>query len=202
MNHSKLKIAAIGLSLLIGLITTALWLSRPTSPKRCIYDPYLPVGIFNQNQGRVVTEFYSAMQEEPFSCLDKDVEAYRFLLIPSFEPPACIRVWREGHQKYLELRQLSSVGTPQYGAKDMKPSVIRPLTEEEWNHFQQSLKEANFWSMSTRDGELIGIDGASLLLEGKRHSKYHVVYRRFPEDQNFLRACSYLFEISGLKIRQ
>jgi len=56
--------------------------------------------------------------------------------------------------------------------------------------------------MPTEDVKPMGLDGASFLLEGKKPRQYHVVDRWFPEDRNFLNASGYLFEISGLQMRQ
>src|SRR5688572_30154993 len=113
MKRITLRLAVTVLTFIIGLAVAGLWLSKSTTPKKCIHDPYFPAGAFSQRIDRKdwITEFYSALQEQPFSCLDDDIEAYRFLFIPSFEPPASIRVWREGGQRFIELRQLSRVGT-------------------------------------------------------------------------------------------
>jgi len=199
MKQIPLKLATIVLTLIVGL-AAVLWFSKSSNSKGCIDAQYFPEGAFSKREGRLnwITEFYSAMQEQPLSCLHEDVEAYRFLFLPSFEPPASIRVWREGDRKYIELRQLSSIGSPQNGAKDMRATETRALTEKEWRHLLELLEKANFWSMPTEDEKPIGLGNASFLLEGKKPRQYHVVDRWFPEDQNFLNACDYLFEISRL----
>ncbi|MBA2340923.1 MAG: hypothetical protein H0V88_11045 [Pyrinomonadaceae bacterium] len=200
MKHITSRIVIALLTFIIGT-AAAFWFYQSTSSKRCAYDNYFPVGAFSQSDRKVewITQFYSAMMESPLSCLDEDTEAYRFLFLPSFEPPASVRIWREGDQKYIEVKQLSSVGLPQYGAKDLKVNVTRSITEQEWDRFQELLRKTNFWSMPTEDGR-IGLDGASFLLEGYKSGQHHVVNRWLPEDQNYLDACSYLLEISRLEM--
>jgi hypothetical protein len=204
MRHITFRPAVAVITFCIGLIAVALWVSQPSAPKRCASDGYFPVGVLSQSTGKVERfgRYYSAMMEAPLSCLDEDIEAYRLLSLISSEPPASVRIWRRGDRKYIEVRQLSSVGMPQYGAKDLKVNVTRLLADNEWNHFQELLEKSNFWAMPTEDGKPVGLDGASFLLEGKKPHRYHVVDRWFPEDQNFLNACGYLYGISGLAMKQ
>jgi len=119
--------------------------------------------------------------ETPFSCLDERTEAYRFLIVPSFDPPASIRISRDGNQKVMVVRQLSSEGLPQNGAKDLKVNVTRPLTDVEWNHFQELLGKTSFWSMQAADNRPAGLDGATFLVEGHRPNDYHAVVRWSPK---------------------
>src|SRR5437762_2000706 len=113
MRQTTLRIAIAMLTFLVGLSATAVWLKRSHVPKRCVSDSYFPGGVLSQHEGKakLLGEYYSAMMESPFSCFDKDVEAYRFLLLPS-EPSISIRVWRAGEQKYITVKQLSSIGYP------------------------------------------------------------------------------------------
>jgi len=131
MKHITLRLAVTVITFFIGIVAAALWFSQSSAPKKCASDSYFPVGVLSQSPGKVdqLGKYYSAMMESPFLCLDEDIEAYRLLLLASFEPPASIRVWREGGQKYVEVKQLSSIGIPQYGAKDLKVNVTRPLTD-------------------------------------------------------------------------
>ena len=196
MKHITLKLAVTVLAFFVGVTATALWPAPSTSPKICLYDSYIPIGTLSPWDSKYITEFYSAMLEQPFSCLDENTEAYRLLYVPAFETPASIRVWRDGGRKFIELRQLASIGMPQYGAKDMKKIVTRPLSEDEWDRFYRLLEKSNFWSAPTQGGRA-GLDGVGILLEGKKEGKYHAVGRRLPEEQNFVDMCNYLLEISG-----
>jgi hypothetical protein len=204
MKRTTLGVAVATLTFLIGFSATAVWLNRSHAPKRCVSDSYFPGGVLGRPEGKakLLGEYYSALMESPFSCLDEEAEAYRFLFMPSFDPAISIRVWRAGGQKYITVKQLSGIGYPPGEAKDLKVNVTRSLTEQEWNRFQELLAKSDFWSMPMADVKPSGIDGANWLLEGKKSGKYHVVDRWMPEDQNFLDACGYLFEISGLKLKQ
>jgi hypothetical protein len=193
MKRITLRVAVTIFTFLLGIGIVSLCLAK--FPRRC-GDAYVPAEAFNRRESEGIAEYYSSMQEWPFSCLDEEVETYRLLFIPSFETPASIRVWQEGGRKFIELRQLASARRPRGGAQEMQKTITRPLSEEEWGHFVGLLEKSGFWAMPTREGD-IGLDGASFLLEGQKDGRYHVVCRWSPTDGNFLDACGYLLEISG-----
>jgi hypothetical protein len=199
MKHFALRFSIVLLTLSIG-IAVALWFKHRSGPRNCSDANYFPIRVLGPGERRAewVGKFYAAQMEFPFSCLDENVEAYRLLFIPSFKPPAAIRIWRQGDQHQIAVKQLATEGLPEFGAKDLIVNITRPITIDEWNHFQELLKKSNFWSMTSADVRERGLDGATFLLEGKRSDQYHVVDRWSPEDQNFIDACIYLMEISKL----
>jgi len=203
MSKRTIQIAAFVLLLFIGMTVAALWRRQSPAQKQCVDNIYFPAGALGLQQYKAarIQAFYSAMMEPPLSCLDERNETYRFLIVPSFEPPASMRISRDGTQKVMVVRQLSSEAIPQNGAKDLKVNVTRPLTDVEWNHFQELLGKTSFWSMQAADNRLAGLDGATFLLEGHRPNEYHAVMRWSPEDQNFLNACDYFFELARLEWR-
>jgi hypothetical protein len=201
MSNRTIQIAGCVLLLLIGVTVVALWHRQSPTQKQCVDNIYFSAEALGLQQYKAarIQAFYSAMMETPFACLDEPTEAYRFLIVPSFDPPASIRISRDGTQKVMVVRQLSHEGLPQSGAKDLKVNVTRPLTDVEWNHFQELLGQTSFWSMQAADNRPAGLDGATFLLEGHRSNEYHAVVRWSPEDQNFLNACDYFFELARLE---
>ena len=201
MSKRTIQITACVLLLLIGLTVAVWWRRQSPAQKQCADNVYVSVeGLgLRQEQAARLQAYYSAMMETPFACLDERTEAYRFLIIPAFEPAASIRISREGNQKLMVVRQLSSEGVPQNGAKDLKVNVTRPLTDSEWNHFQELLGKTSFWAMQAADNRPAGLDADTFLLEGHRPYEYHAVLRWSPEDENFLNACDYFFELARLE---
>jgi hypothetical protein len=177
MPRCAIQIAACALTLLIGVTTGGCLHRQSPAQKQCLDNVYFPKEVLSLRPDRAarLQAYYSGMMESPFSCLDERTEAYRFLIVPAFEPPASIRISRAGTQKVMVVRQLSSEGVPQNAAKDLKVNITRPLTDVEWNHFQELLGKTSFWSMQAADNRPAGIDGATFLVEGHRPNEYHAV---------------------------
>jgi hypothetical protein len=201
MSKRTIKIAACVLLLFIGVTVAALWRRQSPAQKQCLGKIYFSAEALGlqQNKAARIEAFYSAMREAPFSCLDERTEAYRFLFVPSFNPAASIRISRDGTQKVMVVRQLSDEEISQNGALELKVDVTRPLTDSEWNHFQELLGKTSFWSMQAADNRPAGLDGATFLLEGHRPNAYHAVARWSPEDESFLNACEYFLELARLE---
>jgi hypothetical protein len=208
MKRMAVRLVVPALTFLIGMAAATVWFQKPY--KRFADDIYFPVGIFLPREGGMnwVVKFYSsglaAMQEPPISTLEGDgVEVYRLLYLPAFEPPVAIRLWRDGGQAYMSVKQLSAPGGAVNGEavfpKTMKVNATRPLKTEEWARFQGLLKNANFWTQPTEGGRQPGLDGANFLLEGYMRGQYHVMDRWTPEEDEILQLSDYLFEISGLE---
>jgi len=198
VSRPTIQISACALTLLI-VSTAACWL-RQSPAQQCVDNVYFPKEMFILQQDRIarIQAYYSGMTETPFSCLDEGTEAYRFLFIPSFDRAASILISRQANQKVMVVKQLSSEGVPQNGATALKVNVTRPLTDGEWDHFQELLAKTSFWSMKPED-DRAGLDGATLLVEGRRPNEYHAVVRWSPEDQDFLNACDYFLELGRLE---
>jgi hypothetical protein len=155
--------------------------------------------VHDERRSAWLSKYYAAQLEQPFTCFEDQAEVYRLLYAPSFEYPTSIRIWREGNQYQMAIKQLSTENPLEASPKDLILNVTRPITVEEWNRFQELLKKANFWSMQSPDMREQGFDGISLLLEGKNDGKYHAVFRWTPEnEEDFVTLCGYLVEITKL----
>jgi hypothetical protein len=209
MKKIAVRVIIAILTFIIGIAVAGIWFSKPN--KRFADDIYFPVGVFSPHEDGMnwIAKFYSsslaAMQEAPLSFIkDKNIETYRFLWLRSFHPPVSIRFYRANNQSYMVVKQLSGVGVPENGEanfpKTLTVNETRPVTEAEWQRFQELLKKSGFWSIPTEDGKPIGLDGAGWLFEGVKSGQYHVVDRQSPEQGDFREACVYLLRISGVKI--
>ncbi len=208
MKRMAVGLIVPALTFLVGVAAATLWFQPPY--KRFADDIYFPVGVFHPREGgrNWLVRFYSgslaAMREPPISTLrGEEAEVYRLLYLPAFGPPVAIRLWRDGGQAYMSVKQLSAPGVAADGEvvfpKTMKVNATRPLKAEEWARFEGLLKNANFWTQPAEGGREPGLDGANLLFEGYRRGQYHLMDRWSPQEDEILRLSGYLFEISGLE---
>src|SRR4030095_3525037 len=198
MKYITAKIGLIALIVCIG-VATLYFFRHPKSRNKCKYDDsYFPTGILGRWEKRreFIIKLYSAMMEAPLVCQGDEIEVYRFLFTPPFDPPISVRIGRDKEQKYIVVKQLSSTGEPLNGAKDLRVNVSRVLTEEEWLNFQERLQRADFWYLPVESGEESIIDGAGFMFEGKKGNQYRIVKRVYPVEQNLSYVFGYLIEIS------
>jgi hypothetical protein len=209
MKRITTKFAVAVLTFLVGITAAAIWFGNPH--KQFADDNYFPAGIFGPHESELnwIRKFYSsslaAMQEPPlFPLKDKNVETYRFVWLRSFHPPVAVRLWKAGNQSYMSTKQLSNVGVPINGEaifpKTLAVNETQSITNEEWAHFQDLLKKAEFWPMPTIDETPIGLDGSGWLLEGVKQDQYHMVHRQSPEQGAYREVCIYLLRVSRVKI--
>ncbi|HEX6043575.1 MAG TPA: hypothetical protein VFZ22_03745 [Pyrinomonadaceae bacterium] len=197
----RLLVAVVTLSLGIGL---AVYLKRRAHQKRCSGSSYFAAPLFaegNDRKSEFLRRYLAAQQEPGFSCLDEKIEAYRVLYLPAFDYATSVRIWRDGDQYLMTIKQLEDEWTPLDHAD--KPARIRlnttrPLTALEWTHFKEQLVTANFWSMPLADPNTIGLDGVSCTLEGKRGGRYHVVFR-WGDEPGFMDACRFLLQLAKVE---
>lgn len=196
-----LVVAALTLALGIG---AAAYLKQRSRVRRCAQASYFPTGTLRQDRrAEWNTKYYAAMLEQSFTCFEDDEEVYRLLYLASFEYPTAVRVWRNGTQYQIAIKQLSAELATEAGPEDLTYNVTRSLTAEEWNKIQELVNKASFWSMQSVDVRDLGLDGATYLLEGKKDGKYHVVDRWSPDNhEDFLELCGYLVELTKLFPKQ
>lgn len=192
-----LVVAALTLAAGIGV---AAYLKQRSRVKRCAQASYFPNGMLRQDRRTEwKTKYYAAMLEQPFTCFEGDREVYRLLYLASFEYPTSIRIWNDGNQLRMAIKQLSAELATEAGPEDLTFNVTRSLTAEETFKFYDLLNKSNLWSMHSMDSREPGLDGVSFLFEAKKDGKYHVVDRWSPEnDESFLEFCGYLIEITKL----
>ena len=198
----RLLVAVVTLSLGIGL---AVYLKRRAHDKRCSESSYFAAPLFSEGDERrsvFLRRYLEAQQERGFSCLDENIEAYRVLYIPAFDYPTTVRVWRDGDQYQMTIKQLEDDWVPSLNGEN-KPATIRfnttrTLTAAEWRQFKERLAIANFWSLPPADPDSIGLDGVLCTLEGKSAGRYHVVFR-WGDETGFMDACGYLLRVAKVE---
>lgn len=152
---------------------------------------YFPVGSFRgypSSPGFAETRYayhLAAMGEPSLWCgASQDTETYRFLWLRSFHDYVAVRIYRRGGVYGLEavvLRQDEYEHVPGQAPRVTKGQVSKRVTKAlsaaQWRHLLAALDEARFWHMRTTTLDLIGIDGADWVVEGRRAGQYHAASR-------------------------
>lgn len=119
----------------------------------------------------------SAMQEPSLLCdASEDTETYRFLWLRTFHEPVAVRIYRRGDRYGLEAVVMDGQGG--YEPGQISKRVTKELSLAQWRRAVAALEEVQFWRMRTTTSDLIGIDGAKWIVEGRRGGRYHVAVRR------------------------
>ena len=86
---------------------------------------------------------------------------------------------------------------------DRKADIIYnrniPLSDEEWNQYEQLIAKANFWKLPSNidDGSS---DGAQWIIEGHLNNRYHFVnYHSYRPDGDYKKLGVFLIRLSGLQ---
>ncbi|HEO65816.1 MAG TPA: hypothetical protein ENI73_08090 [Spirochaetes bacterium] len=155
---------------------------------------YFPKNTFS----KYVTNWYSEVlkrMNEPilYTLIDKNIETYRFTLIPSFYPALSIRVYQSGEKKVLIVKELSEAGG--YDLGELKHNVERQLLKKEWQNILVHVKRSSYWFLKTKIDDL-GFDGEEWIMEGVKSGKYHVVDRWSLDEGSYRDFCDYLLKLS------
>jgi hypothetical protein len=179
---------------------------KATSPQSGQQD--FPVGVFEENgqlssgKENWYSYFLTALGEPSLweTAKANDIPAYRFLLI-----------W---NARGLSVRlTLCGDGTGRLEGKlvtfnpgksiDAKDPVA--VGRDQLQQFAWLSQKTDFWSMKTEethDKNIYQLDGAQWVLEGTRNRTYHVVDRWSPRGTECERLCTFLMELSPVKLDQ
>lgn len=158
-------------------------------------------------------------------------DVYRFLWLRSFNLPLCFSLHKDGGKVWLSIKELDRhpkymdqvwskfVPPPRDSTEKYVPPVIdsivkvdrsaniilnetKDLSLDEWNTFEELIKQCDFWNMeSTKMGER-GLDGSEWVMEGHLKNKYWFVEKWAPDNNTNYRKCGeYLIKLSALNER-
>ena len=129
-------------------------------------------------------------KEPALNSLGNEVESrYRLVLMPSFDKPVVVRVWRSGNQSFLISKRTDVKGV-------VDETNSRSLSEDEWKGFINLLKRVDFFGTPARINEDPMPDGATWTLEGSSNGLYRNVQRIAPT-KDFEESCTYLLRLAG-----
>ena len=121
------------------------------------------------------------------------------VLLPTFDAPITVRIWRSGKQHFLITKRtngLGGFGMDKFGKLSYEKT--RPLTEDEWNMFIKLLDESSFWDMPSLARNIPVTDGASWFIEGVHNKNFHEVLRITPSKE-FEEVCVYFLKLTGFE---
>ncbi len=209
MKKISLQIFLALLTILIGVSFTAfLFLNRklPDVPipesQKLRNSHFIPDSEFSGNQKKFwETVLLSRFNELPLAAYsDTADEAYRFVLLPTFDAPVSIRVWRSKNEYFMTTKKTNGEGG--FGMKKFGKLTFaktRPLTEIEWSAFLNLLDNSMFWDLPYTDKKDEPVeDGASWIIEGYYNRNYQIIDRITP-NKDIAKACVYLLKLSGLE---
>jgi len=209
MKYISFRLFIALLTFFVGVTLTAFWIFNNKIPNVPIpkseelrasnfaFDSQIPLSekIFWEKE--ILKRFKETRLEK---LPDSTDESYRLVLLPTFDAPVIVRVWRSGNERFLITKKLSGEGG--FGLKNfgkLSYEKKRPLTEEEWVTFVELLDQAYFWDMPSLDKDDVpAVDGAEWVVEGAKDKMFHEVNRITPNTE-FRAVCNYLLKLSGLE---
>jgi hypothetical protein len=144
----------------------------------------------------------SAMEEPNIAMLakkDRAATVYRFLWLPSFHNPISFRFVKTDKEVVLHAARLNGTGGAQPG-RILARKTVR-LNRAHWERIASHLEKAQFWTLPTIKRPPFGetaLDGDTLVVEGVKDGKYHVVIRQQSTGGDFVDLCQAMLFMSGI----
>lgn len=77
------------------------------------------------------------------------------------------------------------------------------VDKKSWLEFKSTLENANFWDISPIEKtDIVVMDGATWILEGKKNDLYHVVFRVSGKNKEIGNICLHLLQLSNMKLKR
>ncbi len=129
---------------------------------------------------------------------DKEVEAYRCVMIPARYPRFVVRAVRlKGRARLIAKAALYSPATGRYTDSRFLPPGL--LTAEQWQALADTVDQSGVWEAEPFPGSDGSLDGAMWVVEVRRGDRYRVVIRENLGAGDRVRAvCLRLFALSGM----
>jgi hypothetical protein len=149
-------------------------------------------------------EYYAdlldAFGEEKLGLLGSYNEAYRLIWSRSFTNPVLL-VFQKADKEMVVRWKVLSNSSDDITSEKIIASGEKILTLSDWEKLKQTVKNMEFWNLSTEDNNDLGVDGDTLLLEGRCEYKYHLVTRWSPNEMNGFRiGCNNMLRLAEAKI--
>lgn len=167
---------------------------------------YFPVGSLDTEPRRheILANWFSKylwrMQEPSLADLSRrsDFHGYRFLWLPTFHEPVCIRLEIDPKGAgVLTLKKTSGQGG--YFPGKLVVNESRALPRQTADSFLKHLGQARFWGAGIARVEQ-GLDGSEWIIEGAKSRCFRVKHEWSPKTGAFREAALFLLELSGMEI--
>ena len=172
-------------------------------PSQKLYDSNIAFDyqIIDEDKTLWLNDVLGRFKEKPLESLADSIdETYRLILLPSFDKPVSIRIWRVGNEKFLTVKRLSGINgyRPEEMGK-LTSEKKRALTEGEWQDFTRLLNDSFFWGLPLIDRTDEPVpDGALWIVEGNKNKTYHEVQRLTP-NKEVKETCNYMLRLASLE---
>lgn len=206
MKRISIRLLLALLTFFAGISVTAIWMlyQKPVNvpiPKseelwaaESVYDSQIPKARKQFWEKEILKRFKEVPLEKT---VDSANETYRMVLLPTFDAPIMVKIWRDGDSYFLMTKKtdgMGGFGLDKFGKLSFEKT--RTLTVNEWNDFIKLIDESMFWQMPPYIEEMIVADGALWVIEGQMKNRHQEVRRILPTEE-FQASCTYLLRLSG-----
>lgn len=135
------------------------------------------------------------MAEPSLSCGRFVPQTYRFVVVPTWGPPAAVRI------TVTAAPRLSAVVLSGQGGYDPgRPKAVaaRFLGNAERDELLDAISRADFWNLPAQDLGHRGMDGSEWLVEARVGDRYHVVNRWSPTEGAYHALCLAFARLGGV----
>jgi hypothetical protein len=116
-----------------------------------------------------------------------DYFVLRALYLPTWGRPVAVRIEKRAGDVVYRSVMLSGSGG--YDPGKIKKTTTRHLSKAEFETFLRELENSGFWALAPHD-DVLGLDGAQLIIEAVKDGRYSLVERWTPEHQSSERKLS------------
>lgn len=137
-----------------------------------------------------------ALREEKLYQKKTDNEIFRFVFLPTFSSPICIRVEKKNNEYILTSKKTNGQGGYETGKLVYK--IEKKITETQWNELMKKVNSINKWEVFYDEDRLLGFDGSRWIFEYLNPEGYKIRDVWSPSDE-FYHLGIFLFNLSGIK---
>lgn len=142
------------------------------------------------------SKHYKALKEERLYLTNTDKEIFRFVLLPTFDNPICVRVEKINNDYLLTVKKTNGKGG--YGEGRLVYKRKKKITENQWEELMKMVNSINDWEVYFKEEIDGGLDGSQWIFEYLSPKEYKVRDVWSPKDE-FYTLGLYLFNIADIK---
>jgi len=142
------------------------------------------------------SKHYKALREEKLYNKKTDNEIFRFVYLPTFNSPICIRVEKKNNEYILTSKRTNGQGG--YKAGWLVRKNKKKITETQWNELMKKVNSINDWEVYYKEEIDGGLDGSQWIFEYLNPEGYKIRDVWSPSDE-FYHLGIFLFNLAGIK---
>ncbi|MDD2577095.1 MAG: hypothetical protein PHG98_01990 [Bacteroidales bacterium] len=142
------------------------------------------------------SKHYKALKEERLYLTNTDKEIFRFVLLPTFDNPICVRVEKNNNEYLLTVKKTNGKGGYEEGKLVYKRK--KKITEQQWNELMKMVNSINDWEVYFKEETDGGLDGSQWIFEHLSPEGYKIRDVWSPHNK-FFHLGIFLFNLAGIK---